>query len=389
MEWQNWSGKVRANPQRIERPASEQEVVSLLRRAAADGLGVRLQGTAHSHAPLVATDAVLVETDALSGVVATDFAARRARIRGGTKLSALGPPLRDAGLALLNQGDIDRQSIAGALSTGTHGTGPSLRNFSAALLGARIALADGEVVECDAHCEPELFAAAQLSLGALGILLEVELAVREAYRLKERMWLEPIDDVLDRLDEHIAASRHFELFWLPGKPRAACKALAETDEPVRHPLGDEGSRLAWSYEVLANHRPDKHTEMEYSVPADRGVECFRALREMIERDFRRLAWPLELRTLAADDVWLSTANGRETITLSIHEGAENDEKPLFAACEAIFRRFDGRPHWGKVHGRRGADLAALHRDWADWWRVRDHFDPGGRFLNDHLIALRG
>ena len=202
------------------------------------------------------------------------------------------------------------------------------------------------------------------------------------------MWLEELDEVLERIDELTAATRHFEFFWMPGSERAACKALAETDEAPRYPLAKEGERLAWSYDVLANDRPDKHTEMEYSVPAQAGPRCVRELRDLIAREFPQLRWPLEYRTLAPDDVWLSTAYERPTVTISVHQGIDADDEPLFRACEEVFCSHDGRPHWGKVHYLDGGTLAAIHARWADWWRVRDQFDPDARFLNEFLDRIR-
>jgi FAD/FMN-containing dehydrogenase len=222
----------------------------------------------------------------------------------------------------------------------------------------------------------------------VGVVTQLRLSVRDAYRLKERMWLEEVDAVLERLSDLTTATRHFEFFWMPGSARAACKALDETDEAAVYPLAKEGERLAWSYDVLANDRPDKHTEMEYSVPAEAGPACIRELRELISREFPKLAWPLEYRTLAADDVWLSTAHGRPTVTISVHQGVDQEDEPLFRACEGIFRRYDGRPHWGKVHYLEGDELAECHPRWHDWWRVRDRFDPDDRFLNSFLERLR-
>jgi FAD/FMN-containing dehydrogenase len=336
----------------------------------------------------VATAGVLVDAEDLAGVVRVDAARGEATLRAGTRISALGAPLRAAGVALHNQGDIDRQSIAGAVATGTHGTGRELRNLSAAVVGARLVLADGEVAECDAQREPELFEVARLSLGAVGVVTELSVSVRAAYKLEERMWLDPLDDVLARIDALSRATRHFEFFWLPGSARAACKALSETDADPVYPLAKEGARCAWSYEVLANDRPDKHTEMEYSVPIARGPACFAALRARIERDFPALRWPLEYRTLAADDLWISTASGRATATISVHQGAGEPDEPLFRACEEIFSAHDGRPHWGKVHYRSGAELADLYPRWGDWWRARDRWDPSGRFLGPYLESLR-
>ncbi len=360
-----------------------------MHRAAREGRGIRVVGAAHSHSPLVTTDDLLLDPSQLDGLVKADRMSREVRVRAGTRISALGAPLREAGVALHNQGDIDSQAIAGAVATGTHGTGITLRNLSSAVVGARLVLADGSVVECDAEAEPELYQVARLSLGAVGVVTELRLSVRDSYKLEEHMWLEELDCVLERLEELTTATRHFEFFWMPGHERAACKSLAETEEEPRYPLAAEGSRLAWSYDVLANERLEKHTEMEYSVPAEHGPDCLRALRELVRRDFPDLAWPLEYRTLAADDVWLSSAYERATVTISVHQGVDRDDAALFRACEAVFRCYDGRPHWGKVHFRSGEELAAIHPRWQDWWQARDRYDPEGRFLNPYLEHLRG
>jgi FAD/FMN-containing dehydrogenase len=387
-EWSNWSGRLRASPTQVVQATSERDVVDALAQASRKGLRVRTVGAAHSHSKLVATDDLLIDPSALSGVLRVDEERREATLAAGTRIADCGEALRQQGLALRNQGDIDRQAIAGAVATGTHGTGPQLQNLSASVVGMRLALASGDVVDCSADVEAELFCAAQLSLGALGVATEVRLALRDAYKLEEKMWLEDLDAVLGRIDELTAATRHFEFFWSPGRARAACKSLAETDAEPRYPLAEEGMRLAWSYDVLANERNDKHSEMEYSLPATHGPECLRAIRELVQRDFPELAWPIEYRTLAEDEVWLSTAYHRPTVTISVHQGVDHDDEALFRACEEIFRSYQGRPHWGKVHYLDGDTLASIHERWADWWRVRDQFDPEARFLNGYLESLR-
>ena len=386
--WTNWSGRLAASPARYARVDSEAEVAAALRDAARDGLRVRCLGAAHSHSKLVVTQGLLLDPSAITGVLQVDLPRREASIAAGTRIADCGEALRQHGLALHNQGDIDRQAIAGAIATGTHGTGNTLQNLSASVVGARIVLASGEPIECNAEHEPELFQAARLSLGALGVVTSLRLSLRDAYKLEEKMWLEDLDAVVDRLDELVNATRHFEFFWSPGRSRAACKTLSVTDAEPQYPLAEEGRRLAWSYDVLANERNDKHSEMEYSLPADRGPACLRAIRELVHRDFPDLAWPIEYRSLAEDDVWLSTAYHRPTATISVHQGIEADDEGLFRACEEIFRDFDGRPHWGKVHYLGGETLAQIHERWDDWWRVRDHFDPNGVFLNDYLESLR-
>lgn len=385
LNWTNWSGKLAATPLEIATPRSEGEVVEIVRRGSEPK--IRCVGAGHSHSPLVVTDGIVLDTSALASVTEIDPQRREALIGAGTRISSLGEPLREAGLALKNQGDIDRQSIAGAVGTGTHGTGPSLQNLSASVVGARMVLADGSTIDCGPENEPELFEVAKLSLGAVGVVTGVRLSLRDSYKLEEKMWLEDLDAVLDRIDELVAATRHFEFFWMPGKPRAACKSLVETNSEVHYPLATEGSRLAWSYDVLANERNDKHSEMEYSIPAKQGPACLRALRDLIAREFPDLAWPLEFRTLAADSVWLSSAYRRPTVTISVHQGVDSADEPLFRACEEVFLGYQGRPHWGKVHYLNGERLAATHERWSDWWRVRDHYDPKRRFLNRYLEGL--
>jgi len=386
--WSNWSGKLTAEPARVVPVATEEGIRAEVLAASASGTTVRTAGTTHSHHPLLPTDGVILDTRPLAGLVRADADARTATFRAGTKIQMAGRPLLEHGLGLKNQGDIDQQAIGGAVSTGTHGTGPSLGSFSSAVEGVRLMLVDGSIVDCSADNEPELFEASRLSLGAIGVMSEVTLSVREAYRLDEHGWLEPFESVMERIDELVAATRHFEYFWYPGQERAICKAIDETDEPPRYPLGGEGERRGWSFEVLPNVRVDPHTEMEYSVPAENGPACVEAIRSLLASDFPDAQWPIEYRTVAADDVWISPANGRATVTISIHEAVEKDDEPYYRAAEEIFRSFGGRPHWGKMHYLSGDDLAGDYERWDDWWRVRDSVDPDGILLNHRLRELQ-
>ena len=387
-EWQNWSGRLRAHPAQMVLPRDEEELIRILAQAHATDSPIGVMGTSHSHSPLVPTDGVLIDLSCFSGVLAVDADSGRARLRAGTRISDLGVPLREAGVALLNQGDIDRQSIAGAVATGTHGTGRTLQNLSASLLEARLVLADGQIVDCSPEKEPELFEVVRLGLGAVGITTEITLRVRPAYRLQEKLWLEDLEAVLERIEELARSHRHFEFFWMPGSKRAACKTLTETEAEPLYPLAEEGKRRAWSYEVLANERDERHSEMEYSLPEENGPACLRELRDMLARDFPDLAWPIEYRSVREDDIWLSAARGRPTVTLSVHQGVDHADEPVFRASEQIFRRYDGRPHWGKVHFLNSEDFSQIHPRWSDWWQIRDHFDPKQLLLNSHLHELR-
>jgi FAD/FMN-containing dehydrogenase len=385
--WSNWSGKQTAAPQLVIEATSEADLVRAVRDAGRLGVAVRAVGASHSHSRVAASDGVLVTTDGWQGVIASDAAAATARVRSGTRIYQMGEPLLDAGLALRNQGDIDQQSIAGATATGTHGTGPDLQNLSASVEAVRLVLASGDVVDCSAADEPELFAVARHSLGAVGLVSEISIGVREAYRLHERQWRIPGDEVLGKLAELVAATRHFEFFWYPRGDWCGAKALAETGAPVGPMSGKQAEYVDWSYKVFPSVREVPHTEMEYAVPAAHGPACFAELRELLLRDFPD-TWPVEYRTLAADDLWISAASGRPTVTISVHETVEKNDRAMFEAAEAVFRRYDGRPHWGKVHYRSGAELAGLYPSYRHWWEVRDRFDPDGRFVTPELELLR-
>ncbi len=388
VSWKNWSGRQRTKVSALHFIRSEADAVAIVRAAAAAGQTVRVAGAGHSHAPLVLNDDVIVDVSGLSGLVAADAATQRVWVWAGTPIYALGRALHDHGLALANQGDIDRQTIGGAVATGTHGTGPQLRNLSAAVVGARVVLASGDIVVCDSTHNAELARALRLHLGSFGIITQLQLQVRSAYRLAERGFSEPFDALRDRIEGLVDATRHFEFFWHPQTDMAVAKAIAETDAEPVYPLAEEGARSAWNYEVLPNYRPHFHTEMEYSVPAAQGVACFEAIRQLLRTRFTDVKWPVEYRTLAADDVWLSSAYERPTVTISVHQDVNEDERAYYQACEEVFRAHDGRPHWGKVNYLGGAQLADIHPRWHDWWAARDAVDPEGIFLNDYLRGLR-
>jgi FAD/FMN-containing dehydrogenase len=386
--WSNWSGRSTSDRAELRFARSVDDLQATVASAAATGRQVRVAGTGHSHFPLVPTDDVIIDVSALAGVVSVDADALVARVRGGSMIAQLGRPLHDAGVALANQGDIDRQTIAGATATGTHGTGRDLRNLSSAVLGMTLVTATGDLVHCSAEEHEEVWRAARLGLGAFGVVTELELAVVPAFRLVERAWDAPYAELRPAIERHVDEHRHFEFFWYPRADRAFAKAIDVTHEPAVYPLGDEGSRQAWSYEVLPNHRPRVHTEMEFAVPFASSLECLDEILAVLTDGFPDVRMPVEYRTVAADDVWLSPAYERATATISVHRLIEFDDRDFFRACEQVFRRYDGRPHWGKMHEFTGTDLAAAHPRWTEWWAARDRIDPDAVFLNDVLAAWR-
>ena len=237
------------------------------------------------------------------------------------------------------------------------------------------------------HKNAELWHAARLHLGAFGLMTKVKLQLRDAYRLKEQANQIPLNEVMGIIDKSIATHRHFEFFWHPQEDLAHVKMIDETIKPAQYPMADEGSRCGWSYEVLPNHRPHRHTEMEYSIPLEAGPACMNDIGELLRTEFTDVRWPVEYRTLKADDVWLFTAYRRDTVTISVHQDIRQDDELYFRACEDIFRAYDGRPHWGKVNYLNGDQLSAIHPKWHDWWQIRQQADPQGTFLNEYMYAI--
>ncbi len=407
--WTNWSGGVSCAPCRIETPADEGAICRVVRDAAVGGLAVRVAGTGHSFTPLVATDGVIISLDNWAGVEAHDVAGGRVTVRAGTKLHDLGEELFALGVGMANLGDVDVQSVAGAISTGTHGTGPSLGNLSTHITGLRLVDAEGAVQEISEQGDAELLRAARVSLGMLGVLSAVTLRVQPAYRLHERVWGEPVAVTLERLDERITGNTRFEFFWFPATDETECKTLNPTDRPPDGPSPDAAAvpsltlaptapgaaprapvareRVGWSARVIPSVRVRKFNEMEYAIPAQAGPECFRLVRKRMLDRHPDVVWPVEYRTLAADDAWLSPAYGRATVTISIHQDARLSFRAFFDDIESIFRAHDGRPHWGKIHNVRATDLRASYPMWDAFAAHRARLDPSARFLNDYLRTL--
>ena len=387
--WSNWSGTVRCAPRTVAKPTSLPEVTVLVREAAARGETIRPAGSGHSHTGLVESRGTIVSLDALSGIRDHDAEAGTARIGAGSVLSSLGEPLRAIGLAMHNLGDVDVQTLAGAVSTGTHGTGRSLGGLATRIAGLRLVTGDGELLACSRDAEPEVFDLARVALGALGILTELTLSLVPAYRLHERVSRVPVDEALARFDAWADAHRHCEFFWLPGKDVCEVKRIDPTDA-APDPLPDRPyERIDHSDRVLPSLRELRFVEMEYAVPAERGLACFRELRDLMQARHPEVQWPVEVRCVAADDVPLSPACGRETMTISVHQGNELPWRAFFADAEVVLRNHVGRPHWGKWHGQDASTLRDLYPRWDDFLALRERLDPKGVFLNGHLRRIFG
>lgn len=383
IQWKNWSGSQQHTAEQLGQPESIAELQALLGQAKDEGLKVRPIGSAHSFVPFW-TDDILLSLDRMKGLVSVDSEQQQVTLLAGTKLHEIGPPLWAAGFSMINMGDIDRQSIAGAIGTGTHGTGRALKNISSQLAAVQLVTAEGEVLELAAD-DGDLFKAAQVSMGTLGVITQVTLNVSPAYHLVERTWTSSVEACGEALAQLIEDNRHFEFFWDPGSDTCEMKTL----NPVSIGFKDGAHPVGPAHEIIPSARDLEFNEIEFSVPYDSGWACFLALRTMMQDKYPDVRWPIEYRTLAADDALLSTANGRETVTISAHESNRRDHVAFFLDVENLFREFDGRPHWGKVHTHQYPDLSGRLPGFDRFCEVRERLDPEGRFLNSFLSGIFG
>lgn len=421
LPWRNWSGGQSCEPAARIAPASEDELASMIRSAAAP---VRAVGAGHSFSALVPTDGTLVTLDRLSGVISHDAATHQAGIWGGTRLAAAAADLARRELALANLPDINKQSIAGSISTATHGTGANIGSLSTFVTGLSLVTASGEMIDCDAGTRPEIFNAARVSLGALGLITRVRLQAEPLYRLRRRTWTAPIEEMLEQLPGLAASNRNFEFYYIPFSGMTIGITNNVTTDPVTptpkqedddglrelHQLQDwlgwapairtwttrkilsgmePQERVAYSHETLSTERGVRFNEMEYHLPREAGAAALREIIDTFEKNNVKVFFPIEFRTVAPDDIWLSPFHGRESCSIAVHQFFEWDYKPYFSMIEPIFRKHGGRPHWGKLNTLEAKDFAALYPKWRDFLEVRAALDPEGKFLNPYLRKVFG
>ncbi len=427
-EWTNWAGNQRdAAP--VLASASPDELADLVKKARADGRTVKPVGAGHSFTAAALTGGTRLDLSRLAGLVSEDREQKLVTVGGGTRLAELNRLLAGLGLALPNLGDIDAQTIAGATATGTHGTGARLGCLSTFVDGLTIVDGTGTVIKADAATHPDVFAAARVGLGALGVVTEVTLRCVDAFVLRAEERPARIADVLPALDEHVAGNDHFEMYWFPYTDRLQIKTnnrVAADDRPLsrwRGWLDDEflsntvfgaacrvGRRIpatvrtvariearalsarvytAPSYEVFCTPRRVRFTEMEYALPRAALPSAFAELRKIVDRLPFPVIFPVEMRVSAADDVWLSHGYGRDSAYVAIHQYVGMPYEPYFRAFEQVARDLDGRPHWGKLHWRTAEDLRPAYPRFDDFRAVRDRLDPDRVFANAYTAQVLG
>ncbi|MEV0372317.1 D-arabinono-1,4-lactone oxidase [Streptomyces sp. NPDC050636] len=436
--WRNWAGNVTARPARTVAPASTEELAAAVRAAAEDGLTVKAAGTGHSFTAAAATDGLLIRPERLTGVRKVDREAGTVTVAAGTPLKHLNETLAAHGLSLTNMGDIMEQTVSGATSTGTHGTGRDSASIAAQITGLELVTADGTVLTCSARGNDEnnendensaVFDAARLGLGALGVITELTLAVEPEFLLTAREEPMAFDEVTGRFDELVAENEHFEFYWFPHTGSCNTKRNNRSQGPAAPPgrvsgwvedelLSNGVFQLACAvgravpaaipgiakvssralsartytdipYRVFTSPRRVRFLEMEYAVPREAAVAALGELRALVERSDFKVSFPVEVRTAPADDIPLSTASGRDTAYIAVHMYRGTPHQAYFAATERIMTAHGGRPHWGKLHTRDAGYLADAYPRFAEFITLRDRLDPERRFANDYLRRVLG
>lgn len=417
MSWSNWSGSVRSDAA-VHRPRTEDELGALVRTART----VRPVGAGHSFMPLCASDDVIVSLEQLEGslVVAPDR--KTARIPAGWSIKRLTAALWEEGLALANQGDVNPQSLAGAMATGTHGTGRELGNLATFARGFRLMGPDGAAKWCDPQTEPDLFQAQRLSLGMFGIATEIECEVVPAFHLQERIEKRPWSEIRERYFELVADLRHVEFWFFPHADSVILKTLDLCDPcdpppsttdmeetafrrilnigaamPPLVPMlqrrmmrsSMKGGRRGPAHAIFPSERTIPFEEMEYEMPQSAGLKTLEEVVGWIRKKRLPVSFPFEFRVVAADDIWMSPMNEGPVAAISMHQYARMPWRKLFADGEAIFRAHGGRPHWAKRHTLTRGDVDALYPMARRYRAERRKADPEGKFLNPHLSELFG
>jgi FAD-linked oxidoreductase len=421
MEWRNWCGDERCRPVAIVRPESVEQIAAALERASRESLRVRVAGAGHSFSDIACTDGLLIVLDRLQRVLDVDRSSGLVRVQAGITIAQLGEQLARHGLAMENLGDIDAQSIAGAISTATHGTGARLRNIPSQVEQLTLVLADGKTLVCSAEHDPELLRAARVGLGALGVVAEVTLRCVPAFTLRGIDAPAPLQETLERFEELALDNEHFELYVFPHATTALTRTNNRTEEPPRPRgrgkayandvlltnrtfelfcglgrlmpsripqinrivtrLAGASKRIDRSDRIFSSPRLVRFTEMEYALPREHTTEAVRRVLEEVTRRGFAVPFPIEVRTVAADDALLSTAAGRDSGYVAVHMYRGMQWRPYFEAVEQIMDSLGGRPHWGKRHFQTAATLRDRYPEWDRFQAIRAYLDPGGRFAN--------
>lgn len=422
----NW-GKTWSNqPKEILYPEGEVEVQSIIQNANEQGRHIRVVGSAHSWTHLVPAEDMLISLDKMQGLILLNKDENWAEVWAGTKLHRLFDILHENGMAVVNQGDIDVQSIAGALSTGTHGTGKDFSTLATMLLEVTLVTGKGEIMVLNEQNHPELFKAAQVSLGALGIITRMKLKVTPTFKLEYISKVGKLEDAVENFDQYLNENRNFEFYWFPHTDLVQLKIVNKTDKPIKdggfwrdvndvlienigyavlshfskmfswftRPFSKfsaknvpHGRWINYSHKIFATKRWVKFSEMEYNVPVEHFKSCIYEIRDMIHQRNFRVHMPMEVRYVKADDIMISPANGRDCVYMAVHQFKGMEYKEYFKAVEEIYWKYGGRPHFGKMNTLDYQGFKNIHPNWDRFIEIRNELDPKGVMLNAYLRKI--
>lgn len=428
-DFKNWGETLKFKPKHYFKPSSEEEIQQIVQFAKQNHLKIRVVGSGHSWTHLCeAENQILITLENFQGLISLDREKKQATVKAGTKLFALSEILEKNGLAMINMGDINKQAIAGALSTGTHGTGVHYGIIPTQVVALSFINANGEKIECSTEHNTHIFKAAQVSLGSLGIITSLTLQCVDLYNLHIQKKKEKLSQLIPKVNKINQENRNFEFYWFPYTDIVQSKYSNETQEKPNTSgfkkwffdiflennlfkvISDisktvpasaatmskicgmaisDSSEINVSHKIYATERLVKFTEMEYGVPSEKGIECLLKIKDFIEKEKINVHFPLEYRWVKGDDIYLSPAYGYETVFISCHMYLGMPYEKYFRGAEEIFLSYGGRPHWGKMHTQKADYLKTKYPKWEDFLQVRQEMDPEGLFLNHHLKEIFG
>ena len=426
--WRNWAGNQKANPVSIVAPRSVGELAALVASASGKGQKVKAVGSGHSFTSAAATNGRMIRLENLSGILHIDHASCQVTVGAGTRLSDLNMLLHAEGLALATLGDIAYQTVAGAISTSTHGTGKALTGLAGQVVAMKLINGQGEIIECSKSLNAHIFDVARVSVGALGIITEYTLQAVPSFRLRALEQPMRLDDVLENAHDLASAHDHFEFFWIPHTKWALTKRNNRTEDELQPlprvkgwiektfmenyafgalcrvgrarpsliprlatALPSSGSReyVDQSFKIFASPRIVRFYEMEHALPVEALVPALREIRAMVDRKGYLLNFPVEVRFTKGDDVPLSTAFGRDSAYIAVHVYKGMECEPFFRDVEDILRAYEARPHWGKMHYRDAEELSKLYPRWDEFIALRNQLDPQRTFSNVYSDTVFG
>jgi FAD-linked oxidoreductase len=426
--WRNWAGNQKASPVSIDAPRSVAELAALVASASEQGQKVKAVGSGHSFTSAAATNGRMIRLENLNGILHVDRATCQVTVGAGTRLSELNTLLDAEGLALANLGDIAYQTVAGAISTSTHGTGKALTGLAGQVVAMKLVNGHGEIIECSQSVNPHIFDVARVSVGALGVITEYTLQAVPSFRLRALEQPMRLDEVLENAHDLASTNDHFEFFWIPHTKWALTKRNNRTEDELQPlprvkgwiektfmenyafgavcrigrarpsliprlatALPSSGSReyVDQSFKIFASPRIVRFYEMEHALPVEALVPALREIRAMVDRKGYLLNFPVEVRFTKGDDVPLSTAYGRDSAYIAVHVYKGMECQPFFRDVEDILRAYDARPHWGKMHYREADELSKLYPRWDEFITLRNQLDPQRTFSNAYSDTVFG